>query len=494
LSTPIDTLLSSSEEHREEQKEEKKEEDQQEDVATNAVPRAEPANVAVPKAQLANLAVTCRVEEVSATLVSIASFHVKKVFFGINGSDLILTVNELLMSDRRPDKSEAFGEVISKRVNPKTKGSFRSTSTEPVVRCEMITLNPLRIILILPCLVQLNDFQSRTMVKLNAALAKLKKHQAASKLRSDSDAPNNAGAAETITTANVTVKGLEVFAIEDMKNPRSRALVAGCSGSLSLKMIGNTGLDVDVEIEAFVLNRVLSMSSGAFASILNPWRLGVTLNSVTNRLMRVDAVFSLLDIVFSHGDYLLINAMYVHAMNAFSADSAARLEQERIKRESAVPVVGKIVLEPPRDHREASMQYLLLAAEPISLLVREAGSSRVWLSVASDGTRLCLSPKRDLWLFEKGKLVLGTDHETGVVYDEETKTVSVKKGVPLSDWVFTNGMIRLASTSDWVLTAVGDWIELRQVELDTINQMWVVGDDEQGPQQQVTFCGFCFFF
>jgi hypothetical protein len=461
-------------------------------VAASSKPKEAPAKAASSTSQpAAKMAIVCRVEEVSATIVSIASFHLKRIYFDMSGEELVLTVEELLMSDQRPDRSDLYKEIISKRpVSGKQKGSVRMSMVDSVLRCELkknvttVTLNPLRVVLTAPCLMQLVMFQARVVDNLNKALAKMKPATPPENMiAAVADVPHLSDAAlsaaveaETAgSSIHVVMKGFEAYAIESQTQSDSRAMALSFSGAVTVKSAA-LGQKIDLELVDFVLNRVLNMSTGAFVAVVSPWRIGLSLDSVSNRLMRIDVLLSELDVVFSHGEYTLFMVLYLDAMRTISPESFAKEELERKRRENSMPVVGKMVFEPPRVHKEASLLHLMLEAEPISLAACEDEAAPRWLSVGFNGTRLCLSEKSDtLWLLDGGKLALGMSADSMVCYDEEAKTVTVGKSGKPSEWIFSGGMFRLASKQDWVLTAVGDWVELRQIEADSCNQVWIVG-------------------
>ena len=72
---------------------------------------------------------------------------------------------------------------------------------------------------------------------------------------------------------------------------------------------------------------------------------------------------------------------------------------------------------------------------------------------------------------------MGADQGRAVVFDQAANTVTLQPADSTTcKWVFSDGMIKLASRPDLVLTAVGDWVELRQVEADTCNQVWIMGE------------------
>ncbi len=433
---------------------------------------------------------TVRIEEVSLTVAEVASFHVRKMFGSISASgNVSLSLEAVIMSDRRPDRSPFFDQVISKRENPKTKGSFRAVMADPVLRCEMdadgfvsVVVNPLRIVVIWGCLMKLYLFQASFLDRFLKALAgqtKLPELDTGVTVAAVTQGGSESGSAVAAAVVNITLKGFEAFVLEDIRSARSRALVLGVSSTAMLKMRGSA-TDVELELNDFSVNKVFSMESGVFASILSPWRLGLSYNSVVNRLERIEAVCAPVDIVFSHGDYVLCVALYTEAIRFVDpAMLEAQAAAAKMKGDAAVQL-GKLILEPPRQHREVSALYMLLEAEPLSL--RSDGSR--FLSEGSEkgtGSLLCLSATgaRQTWLLDGGKIVSGENPEMGIVYIEEIGTVTVTraKKTDLTEWTFRadEGIFRLASNPRMVLTAVGDWVELRELEQDPSNQVWAFG-------------------
>ncbi len=201
------------------------------------------------------------------------------------------------------------------------------------------------------------------------------------------------------------------------------------------------------------------------SSMVKPCNFTANYLEIASQEQRVSFASTLVDIAFSRTEFLILSSLL-----------------ETLKTKEQEPAMKlKILLEPPPEHRRTSLLYLMLVAEPMSLLSEPEKFLSVNLATFDVNGLHALNYGVDsvsTWLLRNGKMIAGCNPQIGLVVDLRSGFVAGKKTErsEMADWIFSteDGRLRLAADPAKVLS-----IEKGNVVLGDVgsnhNQIWVFG-------------------